>query len=100
MALWDIDAVDIASGFGAVALMASAPTPLAALPAIILWGGQYGIRRAMTLSGMKDKLAANKTPVKHMQLLLRAPDTDDETSTSITIRQDKPIDVNVVNGGD
>lgn len=100
MALWDIDAVDVASGFGAVALMAAAPTPLAALPALILWGAQYGIRRGLTTIGTRDKLAENKTPVKYAQFLLPAPDSDEEINTSVTIRQDKPIDVNVVNNVD
>lgn len=97
MALWDIDTVDVASGFGAVAFMASAPTPLAALPALLLWSAQYGVRRWMTLGGMRDKAINTKTPLRAARYLLPAPDTEDEINTSITIHQDKPIDVNVVN---
>ncbi len=101
MAIWDIDAIDIIVAVVAVAFVASAPTLIAALPAIMIWGLQYGIRRLLSLNGTRDTIAENKR-LKGLQHLLPAPDTDEETTinTEMVLRQNKPIDVNVVNGGD
>ena len=97
MASWDIDGIDILAGVVAVGFVASAPTPLAALPALILWGGQFVVRRLATDAGMRDKLENSKMPITQHLLPLSG---DEEVSTALTIRQDKPIDVNVVNAGD
>ena len=94
MVIWDIDAIDIVAGFIAIGMIANAPTPLAAVPALIMWGLQYGIRRWLASLGYRETVPLSKF------LLPGSTDDIEETNTAITIRQDKPIDVNVVNGRD
>lgn len=94
METWDIDPIDIIVAIGAVIFVASAPTILAAIPALIIWGLQYGIRHTNNFETLRDK---HPTVAKY---LLPAPSDGEEISTAITLRQDKPIDVNVVNGQD
>lgn len=94
MSMEDLDFLDVGTGILSVCVVASAPTPLIALPLVALWTVQHLGRRSKAMQDWSDTITdRNKIAAKVMPLLLPPA----QTSTEVTLRQDAPLDVRVTN---
>lgn len=95
MSMEDIDFLDVGTGILGVCVVASAPTPLIALPLVALWTVQHLGRRSKVMQDWSDSVTdRSRIAAKVMPLLLPPPG---QTSTEVTLRQDAPLDVRVTN---
>lgn len=96
----DIDAVDIASAIGALIGTASAFTATGSLFFGLVYAGGYGLQHWLRRTALAQRLAQRITD-DHPRLEYIAPKVlpgpREQEEQTLTIRQDKPIDVRVIN---
>lgn len=96
----DIDAVDIASGIGALIGTASAFTATGSLFFGLLYAGAYGLQHWIRRTEFAKRLAQRVTddyPLLENVAPKVLPGPKEDEERALTIRQDKPLDVRVVN---
>lgn len=94
----NLDFIDISTGLASLCFVAAniAVTPFWAVPAFGLWFGLHKLRRTETFETWAMTVAEkNAIYNKTMPFLLPPPNIEEETS--ITLHQNKPLDVRVVN---
>lgn len=95
----DIDAVDIASAIGALIGTASAFLSTGSLFFGLIYAGGYGIQHWIRRTAMAQRLAQRITddyPKLDYIAPALLPGPKEQEQTEITLRQDKPIDVRIV----
>lgn len=96
MALEDIDALDVVTGLTGACLVAVSPTLLAALPVAGGWWILHAIRRSKGVQEWGDRIS-QKHPALDMVMPLLLPAPKDDDGMEVTLKQNAPLDVNIVN---